>query len=85
MELFFIFTLLIGGLFLILSALYVEARHVEIWESYKKTYKKPKNAFKARLAQPNKLVYQFNVYILWPLAFVTGCIAVFTALRAIVS
>ena len=82
MELLLTIFLFAIGLGLVLMAMYVEARHKQIWDSYKKTYKPKSNAFRNAISAPHKMVYQFNVYILWPLAFVLGLAAMVSAVMA---
>ncbi len=82
MELLLTLFLFAAGLALVLMAMYVEARHGTIWNNYKKQYKSQSNAFLDSLTRPHKIVYQFNVYVLWPLSFVLGLAAMGSAVMA---
>jgi hypothetical protein len=67
------------GAVLILASLIVLANKNYIWEGYKKNYKKSSNALVERLSRPTELARQLNVYVVWPLIFVLGLLAIYAA------
>lgn len=76
--------LLGGGLFLVVASLYVEARHEQIWNRYRKQYKNPDSSLEKLFTGPHEFVYKFNVYVLWPACFVLGLFTAYNGVRALV-
>jgi thiosulfate reductase cytochrome b subunit len=68
----------LGGI-MILGSLQALANKDEIWNSYKKSYKKPKSELMKTLNEPKLIYYQLNVYVLMPLMLVLGLAAIWTA------
>jgi hypothetical protein len=62
------------GAVLVLAALLILANHERIWQLYKKS--RPSQSI---WSKPNKLYYQLNVYIVWPLVLLLGLAAIATA------
>jgi len=62
------------GTVLVLAALLVEANRDRIWESYRQDHHRDKGT-----AKPNRLYYQLNVYVAWPLVLVVGLAAIWAA------
>ncbi len=69
-------TLVVIGAVLVLIALLVEIEHRPIWKNYKKSYHKHKNKTVDKLLRPNKIVYNLNIYVVWPLVLVLGTVIV---------
>lgn len=69
-------TLVVIGAVLILIALLVEIEHKVIWKNYKKSYHKHKNKTVDKLLKPNKIVYNLNIYVVWPLVLILGTVIV---------
>lgn len=61
------------GAVLVLGSLLVEANKELIWESYKKGYKAKNSSL---WSKPDPLYYKLNVYLVWPLVFVVGLLAI---------
>ena len=67
------------GTVLILGSILVEANHEAVWEGYKRSYKKPKSKTSDFWQKPTKLYYDLNVYVVWPIMFILGCLSVYAA------
>lgn len=67
------------GAVLILAALMVEANHDMIWQNYKKNHKKSKDPLTEALNRPKEIYNTLNVYLVWPLVFLLGLMAVYSA------
>lgn len=65
-------TLVVIGAVLVLIALLVEVEHKVIWKNYKNSYHKHKNETVDKLLKPNKIVYNLNIYVVWPLVLILG-------------
>ena len=65
-------TFIAMGVTLMLIALLVEIEHKIIWRNYKNNYHKHQNEFIDRLLKPNKIVYNLNIYVIWPLVLILG-------------
>lgn len=69
-----------AGAILILLALTVEANKERIWKDYKKSYKRNKDSWIPEAwTKPTQAYYNVNVYVLWPLVFIVGFVAIATA------
>ncbi|HEX9679786.1 MAG TPA: hypothetical protein VGA08_04175 [Candidatus Saccharimonadales bacterium] len=62
----------LAGTGLVLISLLIELEHKVIWKRYRQHYHPHQNRFVDSLLRPNKWVYSFQVYILWPAILVLG-------------
>lgn len=69
------------GAVLILISILVEANRQQIWEGYKKAYKKSQNPFTRTFHQPREVYNQLNIYLVWPVVFLLGLAAIYAAFQ----
>jgi hypothetical protein len=66
------------GVVSVVMAIVIEINRDYIWSSYRKEYKKSLG-IRGWWSEPNKLFYQLNVYILWPLVGLLGLTCLWAA------
>lgn len=66
------------GTTLIITGVLVELNRVRIWETYRKSYKKPKG-LAGHWTKPNPAYYTVNVVLLWPFIIFLGTICLWAA------
>ncbi len=66
------------GVVAIIMAFIIEFNRDRIWESYRKNFKKEKG-IRGWWSEPNKLYYNLNVYVLWPLIGLLGVACLWAA------
>jgi hypothetical protein len=66
------------GVVAIIMAFIIEFNRDRIWESYRKNFKKSKG-IRGWWSEPNKLYYNLNVYVLWPLVGALGVASLWAA------
>jgi hypothetical protein len=69
------------GAVLVLSSILVEANKELIWEQYKEAYKKAPKQW-GGLNEPKQIYYNLNVYVIWPVMFLLGLLAIAAAFLA---
>lgn len=67
-----------GGAACLVSVIILRSRQ-QIWDNYKKSYSKSKNPALELLHRPLRIYYLINVLVVWPLLFMLGLIAMYTA------
>jgi len=70
------------GAVLILASILIEANKEMIWEGYKQVYKKSSLEWRNQLSEPKEIYYKLNVYVIWPMMFFLGLLAILAAFLA---
>ncbi len=66
------------GVVAIIMATIIEMNRDRIWETYRKNFKRSKG-IRGWWSEPNKLYYNLNVFMLWPLVALLGAASLWAA------